>query len=246
LVLRKEQVADITIPAARGEARAYLARPAGDGPWPGVIVIHDAFGMTNDLRRQCDWLASAGYLALGPDLYSWGGTLACLRATMSDLHARRGRTFDDIEAARSWLAADEQNCTGKIGIIGYCMGGGFSLLLAPDGHYSVSSVNYGRVPDDAEALLAGACPVVGSYGARDRVTKGAAARLEKALLADGVPYDIKVYPGAGHGFLNQHEGRLGVLTAVMGPLLGSGYHEAAAADARRRIIAFFDRYLEAP
>jgi len=237
-------VADVTFPAPQGELRGYLARPAGPGPWPGVIVIHDIFGLTSDLRHQCDWLAGAGYLALGPDLYSWGRKRVCLRSTIRDLQAGRGRAFDDINAARNWLVNDER-CDGQAGIIGYCMGGGFSLLLAPGGKYSVSSVNYGMVPDDAADALAGACPIVASYGARDRGLKGAAARLEGALRADGVPCDVKEYPGAGHSFLNQFDGTIGVVVAVVGRLMGVGYHEPSAADARVRIIAFFDRYLKA-
>jgi carboxymethylenebutenolidase len=238
-------MADVTFPASQGELRGYLARPAGQGPWPGVIVIHDVFGMSSDLRRQCDWLAEAGYLALGPDLYSWGRKWACLRSTMSDLQAGRGRAFDDINAARNWLAVGSEHCSGQIGIIGYCMGGGFSLLLAPSGNYSVSSVNYGEVPDDAEDVLAGACPIVASYGAGDRRLKGTAARLEKALEADGVPCDVKEYQDAAHGFLNHHDGATGVLITVMGRLMGVGYHEPSAADARRRIIDFFDWHLKA-
>lgn len=236
---------DVSFPASQGQLQAYLARPAGDGPWPGVIVIHDVFGMSGDLRRQCDWLAGAGYLALGPDLYSWGRKFACLRSTMGDLAARRGRSFEDIDAARAWLAADDKTCNGQMGIIGYCMGGGFSLLLAPGHRYLASSVNYGDVPGDAQAVLAGACPIVGSFGAKDRRLKGAAARLEKALVADGVPCDVKEYPDAAHGFLNHHDGSVGVLVAVMGRLVGVGYNEPAAADARRRIIAFFDEHLRA-
>ncbi len=237
-------MADITFPGSQGDLQACLARPAGNGPWPAVIVIHDVFGMGADLRNQCDWLADSGYLALAPDLYSWGRTVTCLRATVADLRARRGRTFDDLEAARIWLSADA-SCTGQIGVIGYCLGGGFSLLLAAGHGFSASSVNYGDVPDDAEAVLAGACPVVGSFGAKDRRLKGTAAKLTKALEADAVPGDVKEYPEAGHGFLNQHDGAAGVLVAVLGRLAGIGYDEAAAADARRRIIEFFDRHLKA-
>lgn len=234
---------DVTFPASHGELRGYLAEPAGPGPWPGVIVIHDAFGMTADLRRQCDWLAGAGYLAFGPDLYSWGRKIACLRSTFGDLRAGRGRAFEDISAAREWLTGRD-DCTGRAGVIGYCMGGAFSLLLAPGGQYSASSVNYGDVPDDAATVLAGACPVVASFGARDKRLAGSAAKLEKALEAGGVPCDVKEYPDAGHGFLNQHDGKLGVLIAVVGRLAGMGYHEPSAADARRRITAFFDSHLK--
>lgn len=236
-------MAETTFRASHGESRAYLARPDGTGPWPGVIVLHDVFGMTADLRRQCDWLAGAGYLALAPDLYSWGRKITCIRSTMNDLKNGRGRAFDDIDAARARLVGDE-DCTGTVGVIGYCMSGGFSLLLAAGGHYSASSVNYGHLPDDPEAVLAGACPIVGSFGGRDRELRGAAAKLESALDANDVPHDVKEYPAAGHGFLNDHDGAVGVLIAVVGRLVGVGYHEPAAVDARARIIDFFDRHLK--
>jgi carboxymethylenebutenolidase len=238
-----DEMVDVSFSSPHGTMRAYVSRPVGEGPWPGVVVIHDVFGVNRDLRQQCDWLAAAGYLAFGPDLYSPGSTLSCLRSMIVDLRARRGRTFENIDAARSALA-DHQDCNGRVGVIGYCIGGGFSLLLAPSGRYGASSVNYGDVPSDADTVLAGACPVVGSYGAKDKTLKGRAARLERAVTMNGVAHDVKEYPDAGHGFLNQHDGAPGVLVAVVGRLLGQGYSKEAADDARTRIVTFFDRFLK--
>ena len=84
------------------------------------------------------------------------------------------------------------------------MGGGFALLCAPRGEYSAAAVNYGMVPADAdaEAALAGSCPVVGSYGGRDTMGISHPERLEAALTALGVPHDVKVYPEAGHSFMS--------------------------------------------
>lgn len=236
-------MAEVSFSSPHGNLRGYLARPTGQGPWPGVLVIHDVFGLSSDLRRQCEWLAASGYLAFAPDLYSQGSKFSCLRSIFLDLRARRGKTFDNLDAARTALL-EREDSSGRVGVIGYCMGGGFSLLLAPGGNYDVSSVNYGEVPNDADAVLAGACPIVASYGAKDRTLKGRAARLDHALTLNGVAHDVKEYPAAGHGFLNQHEGAPAILIAVLGRLMGQGYEAAAADDARGRITAFFDRYLK--
>jgi carboxymethylenebutenolidase len=216
--------------------RAALVRPPGSGPWPGVVMIHEAFGLDEVMRRQAERLAAAGYLALAVDLFSDGGTLRCLVPTLRAMRKGQGRPFADIQAARGWLAASS-DCTGKVGVIGFCMGGGFALLTAARG-FDAASSNYGIVP--GEDALRGACPVVGSYGARDPELRGGAAKLEGRLRAVGVEHDVKEYPGAGHSFLNRPN--LGPAAPLL-RVAGIGYHAPSAEDAWARILPFFDEHL---
>jgi len=232
-------VADIALATRAGEARAYLARPAGDGPWPGVVVLHEALGLDPDTRGHADRFAGRGYLALAPDLLSLGRPkVRCILAAFRALSRRSGPAFDVIEAARD-AVANRDDCTGRVGVIGFCMGGGFALLAAPRGWFDASSVNYGVVPEDARDLLRGACPIVGTYGAKDRFLRDAPERLERALAAHAIPHDVKTYPGASHSLLNRHHGA----TLLVDRVAGIGWHEPSARDALARIDAFFDRHV---
>lgn len=237
-------MATIELTTDSGPLPVYVARPEGAGPWPAVIVLHDALGMTSDLRHQADWLARAGYLAVAPDLYrERTGQLRCMFATVRDLVRRRGTAFDDVEATRRWLLRDP-GCSGRVGTVGFCMGGGFAVLLAGSTRYDAASVNYGAVPKDAMDLLAQSCPIVASYGARDRGLSDAPGRLTAALDQHGVTHDVKVYPDAGHAFLNDHDpADVPRWAMIAGRLSQSDYHEESAHDARRRIVDFFDTHL---
>jgi carboxymethylenebutenolidase len=232
-----------TIPGAASapELSAHLAvPPVGEGPWPGVVVLHEVFGLDDDIRQSTDRLAAAGFLAVAPDLYT-SGRRRCLRATFRALGSGTGAAFGDIEATRAWLAG-RPDCTGRVGVIGFCMGGGFALLAATRG-FQAAAPSYGPLPEHAQEVLRGACPVVGSYGGRDRGLRGAGERLDRVLTDLGVEHDVKTYPEAGHSFLNRHN--LGPFTALE-RVAGLGYHQPSAEDAWGRILRFLDRHLRAP
>ena len=223
----------------------YLAVPAGEGPFPGVVMIHEAFGLDDQTRRHADRLAKAGYLTLALDLYSDGGPRRCLVGTMRAMAARTGRPFTDIATARAWLAQSALG-NGRTGVIGFCMGGGFALLTARDG-FDAASVNYGRLPgkeqQDLVEALRGSCPIVANYGGADRSLKGAAARLETALDQLGIEHSVKEFPGAGHAFLNDEE--IGpVLLRPLMRVMGVGPDPESAPEAWRRIEDHFARYLK--
>ncbi len=228
-------------PAGSG---GYLATPVPTserpGPWPGVVLVHDAFGLHDDMREQADWLAAAGYVVAIPDLYGGRSAIRCIKGAIAQLSAQRGPVFDQLDAARTALAGSA-DCTGAVGVIGYCMGGGFALLLAGRPGWSAASVNYGQIPDNLDEIMAGACPVVASFGGNDRVVPEGATKLRAATERAGVTADVKEYPRARHGFINRV-----TVASPLTPLLrvsGVAYNHGAAADAKRRILAFFDTHL---
>jgi carboxymethylenebutenolidase len=235
----------LTITTPNGSVETYVATPEGPGPWPGVVVIHDALGMSNDARRQTDWLASEGYLAACPDLFNGKDMFRCMRSVLRDFSRQAGPTFDKVDAVREYLERHEQS-TGRVGVIGFCFGGGFALMLAPKGQFDAASVNYGPLPSKADEVLTMACPIVGSYGANDRTLRGAADRLDRILSAAGIAHDVHEYPDTGHAFLNDHSDDkfpfyISALALFMG---GGGYHEQSAKHARQRIRDFFARHLK--
>ncbi len=232
---------DTTYSASSGQLGAYLALPRGGGPWPGVVVIQDSLGLTDDIREQADRLGAAGYLAFAPDLYSGRG-VRCVISTLKASRSGNGPAYEDIEAARR-LLAEREDCTGRVGIIGFCMGGGFALLSAPRFDFAAASVNYGEVPNDAAERLRGACPMVASYGGRDRTLRGRAERLKRALEQLEVPHDVKEYPNAGHSFMNRIN--VGPVLAPALHLTAFDYHHPSAEDSWRRILDFFDEHLAA-
>lgn len=219
--------------------RAILETPTTPGPWPGVVMIHEAFGLEEVMQRQAKRLAAAGFLTLAVDLYSAGGAKRCLVPTMTSMLRGHGKAFTDIEVARSWLV-ESPDCTGKIGVIGFCMGGGFAMVSAGD--FDAASVNYGQLPRKLDEAVVDACPIVGSFGGKDFSLRGAAAKLETALSNAGIDNDVKEYPTAGHAFLNDAEAGPKVLRPLE-RILGIGPDPVAAQDAWKRIDSFFERHL---
>ena len=209
----------------------YLALPEGGGKHPAVIVIHEWWGLNDWVKDQARKYAGQGYVALAVDLYR--GKVA---ATPDDAHIlMRGLADDrglrDLEAAFAYLSSRPDVDAGKIGSVGWCMGGGWSIKLAEDQpKLAACVVNYGSLPSDPAIIAKIHAPVQGNFGADDQGIPATDVRaFETAMKAVGKPTDIKIYDGAGHAFQN--------------PNNKQGFRPEAAADAAQRISAFFQKYL---
>jgi carboxymethylenebutenolidase len=231
-------------PAHHDESGPVPSTPPGT-PRPAVVVIHEAVGLNHDIRRIAARFADAGYPTLAPDfLAGLGPKPVCIaRFARAIGHAGRGRPYRQLAAAEAWLAARPEVAGGPIGVAGFCMGGGFALLHAVGADVAVVAPFYAAVPK-TDRELAGVCPVVASYGGRDRIFGRAGERLDAALARLGVERDVKTYPDAGHAFMSRH----GPWLTRVGARLPTrnGYDEAAAEDAWQRTLAFFGRHLGAP
>lgn len=224
--------------------RAAVARPEPAGPErvPGVLVVHELLGLDDDIRAIAARFAEAGYVAVAPDLLGDDAPrLVCMARFLRGVgRVGESRPYRDLEAARAWLAAQPGVEAGRLGVVGFCAGGGFVLLWAPGAPVRVAGAFYPAVPAD-RSRLAGICPVIAGFGGRDRVFGGGGPALAAALTDLGVDHDVRTYPEAGHSYMNRHGG----LVSRLEPLLptAGGYVEDAAEDSWRRLLAFFDRHL---
>lgn len=217
----------------------------GAGPHPGVLVLHESFGLNDDMRRIAARFAQEGYAALLPNLFSHGSRIVCLSRVMTDMvRGSIDREIADILAAREVLAQREDVDADRIAVAGFCLGGGFALIAATKPGFKAAAVNYGDVPKN-RAKLDGVCPVVGSFGSKDRMFgRNMADRLEAHLKALGVEHDIQTYDGVGHSFFSQHEGWQGWLARMPTPMM-VGPDAAAAEDGWRRMLGFFEEHVRA-
>jgi len=223
----------LTIPraGARQPMAAFLARPDRPGKYPGVVVIHEIFGLTENIREIARRFAREGYAALAVDLFSNGARPACLLRIFHGILVQplKNGVVADLQQALEILQRRPEVDPGRVGVIGFCMGGTYALQLAcVDGDLRAASVFYGQNPRPLDAV-ARACPIVGSYPSND-FTAISARRLEQALTRSKVPHDLKIYPGTWHGFFNASR---------------SVYAPEAAADAWARTLSFFETHLRA-
>lgn len=211
---------------------AYLARPDGEGPFPGVVVIHEIHGLNENIKEIARRFAGEGYAALAVDLFAGHNRVVCMFRFLGGLLLKPldNGSIRDLKAALSFLA-DQPGVDGaRLGAIGFCLGGSFAIAWAcTDNRLKAIAPYYGMNPRPLEAV-ARSCPVVGSYPTGDFTTPHA-RRLDLALDRYDIPHDIKIYPGARHSFFNDQ---------------GPNYDAAAARDSWQRTLAFFKQHIGSP
>ena len=241
---------DLTFPADGGFAMpGFVARPDEvSSPQRGVVVIHEIFGLNDDIRRIATRFADEGYVAIAPDLFSRSAKFICVAKAMGQMRKGQGQNFRDLDAARAYLVSREGVSDDHVGVTGFCFGGGFALMWAVKAKVGATAPFYGDVPKDREKLR-GVAPVVASFGGRDKQFAPKGTVLFGHLHSLAVPHDVVIYPEAGHSFMSRPPGHggsePGPILRALGSRMNAGYDERAATDAWRRVLAFFDKHLGA-
>jgi carboxymethylenebutenolidase len=222
---------DVSYPSRGSTYRGYLALPDGAGPHPGVVVIHEAYGLNDNIRDITRRFADEGYATLAVDLFTDRSRVVCMARFMgSALAGREPSSIADLAAALDHLMAQPEVDPDRVGAIGFCMGGGFAIAWGRrDRRLRAIAPFYGTNPRPLEAVRR-MCPVVGSYPGRD-FTARSGRKLDARLARLGVARDIKLYPGARHSFFNDSS---------------RAYDADAAADAWRRTLDFFAEHVRSP
>lgn len=214
-----------------GKYSGYLVRPTGEGPFPGLVVIHEWWGLNDHIRAQAVRLAEAGYVALAVDLFG--------KSTTDPQEAmRQSRGLDQQTAttemlyAANYLRNRPDVRANRVGSIGWCFGGAQSLNLAiNDPNLAAAVIYYGRLVTDPAQLRRIRAAVQGVFGEADESIPMATVReFDQALTQARVRHEIHTYPGAGHAFAN--------------PSGGDRYKPDAAADAWAKTMDFLQRYLK--
>jgi carboxymethylenebutenolidase len=208
---------------------SFLAVPDGPGPFPGVVVIHEASGLNENIKDICRRFAGEGYVAEGVDLFEGHNRAVCMARMLVGGLAGNLDYYGvpALKAALSALADRPEVDAERIGAVGFCLGGSIVLTWAcTDQRLRAIAPFYGAAPRPREAARR-LCPVVGSWPGKDVTTK-AAVILETELSAAGVAHDLVVYPGAKHSFFNDR---------------WRTYEPGAAADSWRRVLSFFDDHV---
>ncbi|MGB7437948.1 MAG: dienelactone hydrolase family protein [Candidatus Acidiferrum sp.] len=210
----------------------YLALPEARGKHPAIIVIHEFWGLNDWVKEQAQHFAELGYVALAVDLYRGkvGTTPDEAHILMRGLPDDRG--MRDLQAAFTYLSSRPDVEANKIAVIGWCMGGGWSIKLAEDQpKLAAFVVNYGSLPTDSSIIARIKAPMLGNFGADDRgIPPEAIHAFESEMKSQGKTADIKIYEGAGHAFQN--------------PNNKDGYRKEATEDADKRIDSFFHKELQ--
>ena len=221
----------VNIPGGTPGLNGYLAQPEGDGPFPAVVVIHEAFGLNDGIRRIADRFAAEGYATLAVDLVAGRNRAVCMFRFMAGMltNSLNHGGIAELKVALTFLQNQPTVDASRLGVIGFCLGGNFAISWAcTDDRLKVAAPFYGMNPRPLEAV-ARACPVVGSYPEKD-FTAGAARKLEAELDKHDIAHDIKVYPGASHSFFN-------------GRRDSSEANQAAAQESWERVIKFLSEHL---